>query len=69
MRLGMPSIAEGVETAAELHLLESLGCDAVQGWHIARPLPAAEATVWLRERVDGTVASLLGGTAPQLRAV
>ena len=67
--LGMPAIAEGVETAAELHLLESLGCDAVQGWHIARPLPSDEATVWLRDRVGATVMSLREGTTPQLRAV
>jgi diguanylate cyclase (GGDEF)-like protein len=67
--LGMPAIAEGVETAAELHLLESLGCDAVQGWHIARPLPAAEATLWLRERAPATVVSLREETTPQLRAV
>jgi EAL domain-containing protein (putative c-di-GMP-specific phosphodiesterase class I) len=47
--LGMPAIAEGVETSAELRLLDELGCDAVQGWHVARPLPVDEATAWLRE--------------------
>ena len=54
--LGMPSIAEGVETAAEMRLLESLGCDGVQGWHVARPMPAAEVTTWLRERAARALA-------------
>ncbi len=48
--LGMRSIAEGVETADELRMLKSLGCDGVQGWHIARPMPADDVTAWLQER-------------------
>ena len=44
-------MAEGVETADELAVLEALGCDGVQGWYVARPLPEAEATAWLRERM------------------
>jgi EAL domain-containing protein (putative c-di-GMP-specific phosphodiesterase class I) len=64
--LGMPSVAEGVETAAELHLLESLGCDGVQGWHIAPPLSASDVTLWLQER--GGVAPS-PAAAPRLRAV
>ncbi len=47
----VPSIAEGVETADELGILRSLGCDAAQGWHVGMPMPAAEATEWLRARL------------------
>ncbi|WP_141846849.1 putative bifunctional diguanylate cyclase/phosphodiesterase [Lapillicoccus jejuensis] len=61
--LGMPSIAEGVETAEELAMLETLGCDGVQGWHIARPMPAEQVTAWLHERVPA------GPALPELRAV
>ncbi|MEO3937998.1 EAL domain-containing protein [Dermatophilaceae bacterium Soc4.6] len=57
--LGMRSIAEGVETADELRMLESLGCDGVQGWYIAHPMPAADVTEWLRGR---------SCAVPQLRA-
>jgi diguanylate cyclase (GGDEF)-like protein len=39
-RLGIRVVAEGVETMDQLWLLESLGCDAVQGFLLGRPLPA-----------------------------
>jgi diguanylate cyclase len=39
-RLGMRVIAEGVQTPAELRLLDMLGCDAVQGDLLGQPLPA-----------------------------
>ncbi|MBA5687872.1 putative bifunctional diguanylate cyclase/phosphodiesterase [Rugamonas apoptosis] len=41
--LGLKTIAEGVENTAVLDLLGKLGCDEAQGYHYARPLPAAEA--------------------------
>ncbi|MCW2539594.1 MAG: GGDEF-domain containing protein [Frankiales bacterium] len=47
--LGLPAIAEGVETAEEWDILRSLGCDGAQGWHIAAPMPADKATKWLRD--------------------
>jgi diguanylate cyclase (GGDEF)-like protein/PAS domain S-box-containing protein len=36
--LNMIVLAEGVETSDQLQLLESLGCDQVQGYYVARPL-------------------------------
>ncbi|HEY2042363.1 MAG TPA: EAL domain-containing protein [Jatrophihabitans sp.] len=45
--LGMPAIAEGVETSEEWQVLRTLGCDGAQGWYIARPMPSAQATEWL----------------------
>lgn len=35
--LGMPVVAEGVETAQQLARLQVEGCDIVQGYHIGRP--------------------------------
>jgi len=49
--LEVPLIAEGVETDDQLALLTELGCDAVQGWFVCRPLVAAEAGEWLRTRM------------------
>jgi diguanylate cyclase (GGDEF)-like protein len=40
--LGMRCTAEGVEHAQQLDLLRALGCDAMQGFHLARPCGAAE---------------------------
>jgi diguanylate cyclase (GGDEF)-like protein/PAS domain S-box-containing protein len=35
-------VAEGVETAQQLEILRSLGCDAAQGYHLGRPVAAAD---------------------------
>ncbi|XVU22198.1 putative bifunctional diguanylate cyclase/phosphodiesterase [Actinoplanes sp. CA-054009] len=43
-RFGMQTVAEGIENAAQLHILRTMGCDYAQGFHLSRPLPAAEAT-------------------------
>ena len=40
--LGVPVVAEGVETENQLRLLKNAGCDIVQGYYFSRPLPAAE---------------------------
>lgn len=40
--LNLRVVAEGVENAEVLELLRRLGCDVVQGYHIARPLLATE---------------------------
>lgn len=40
--LGLPVIAEGVETRDQASLLESVGCDLVQGYLYAQPIPKDE---------------------------
>jgi diguanylate cyclase (GGDEF)-like protein len=59
--LKMRVVAEGVETAAQISLLHGQGCDEVQGYYIARPMPAAAMTQVLREglewRFSGDVAA------------
>lgn len=47
--LGIPAIAEGVETEGEWTLLKELGCDGAQGWLIAPPMPAHLATAWITD--------------------
>lgn len=53
-RLGLETVAEGVETPGQHALLAQLGCGHVQGFGIARPMPFDEATVWV-ERLAGRV--------------
>jgi diguanylate cyclase (GGDEF)-like protein len=50
--LGLSTIAEGVETREQLDSLRALGCDEVQGYFFARPMPAREMPGWCR-RFDG----------------
>ncbi len=41
-KLGLGLLAEGVETREQVELLHSIGCDQVQGYYYAKPMPAAE---------------------------
>ncbi len=45
--LGMITIAEGVETAAQAELLRELNCDIAQGYHYARPMDEASLMTYL----------------------
>jgi EAL domain-containing protein (putative c-di-GMP-specific phosphodiesterase class I) len=48
--LGLEVVAEGVEDQASWDLLKSMNCDLVQGWHLARSMPASELAPWLAAR-------------------
>ncbi len=45
--LGLETIAEGVENAAQLERLREMGCDLAQGNHFSEPLSATEAEKYL----------------------
>jgi EAL domain-containing protein (putative c-di-GMP-specific phosphodiesterase class I) len=49
-KLELRTVAEGVETQAELQLMRELGFDEVQGYLIARPMPREDLLRWLRQR-------------------
>ena len=36
------TVAEGIEDQGQLRALRAMGCDHGQGFHLARPMPAAE---------------------------
>lgn len=49
--LKLTTVAEGVETAEQLELVAELGCDVAQGFYVAVPMDADQATVWLKEHL------------------
>ena len=49
-KLRIPAVAEGVETQAEWDLLDTMGCNLAQGFHIARPMEGSEFLQWMRSR-------------------
>jgi diguanylate cyclase len=48
--LNMKVVAEGIEDAACLELLEEMGCDTAQGYFIGRPMPADALRDFMAER-------------------
>lgn len=51
--LGKTVVAEGVETAGQLAILGRLGCNAIQGYHLSPPLPAAAFVKFVRKHAAG----------------
>lgn len=48
-KLGVTIVAEGVETKEDWDLVVGLGVDLVQGYYIAKPMPAAEFLDWTKQ--------------------
>ena len=46
-RLGVETLAEGVESTGEHALLAQLGCDHVQGFGIGKPMPFDQTVAWI----------------------
>ncbi|HEX5580161.1 MAG TPA: EAL domain-containing protein [Gemmatimonadaceae bacterium] len=54
--LGMQTVAEGIEGAAQADGLRRLGCQLGQGYHFARPLPAEALSALLGVQMERAVA-------------
>jgi diguanylate cyclase (GGDEF)-like protein len=69
--LGLTATAEGVETAAQLEDLRSLGCDFAQGFYFAPPLDPDDVLKMLHERSggssDGPLGNVLTPDFPKIR--
>lgn len=46
--LGLKVVAEGVESKELIEKLKSLGCDALQGFQISKPIEARDFTAWYK---------------------
>lgn len=60
-RLGLETLAEGVETRGEHAMLAQLGCTHVQGFGIARPMPFEQTADWVRAHEAGLTEGLAIG--------
>ncbi|KZY31394.1 hypothetical protein A3729_20655 [Oleiphilus sp. HI0043] len=47
-QLGLTVVAEGVENRASWALLETWGCDKLQGYYISRPQNSADFVTWFK---------------------
>jgi EAL domain-containing protein (putative c-di-GMP-specific phosphodiesterase class I) len=45
--MGLRLVAEGVEDASTAASLVAMGVDVLQGYHIARPMPAEDVVTWV----------------------
>jgi EAL domain-containing protein (putative c-di-GMP-specific phosphodiesterase class I) len=61
--LGLRVVAEGVEDERSWRILQDLECDLVQGYFLARPMPAEAMSVWLRDRMASVATRLRAGAA------
>ena len=66
--LSIETIAEGIEEANELSLLQEENCDGGQGFLFARPLDAAATETFLKERWTANAGSAAIPPAPRARA-
>lgn len=57
-KLGIETVAEGIEAPEQVDFLRSIGCDLVQGYVYARPMPAEELEAWMRARHGGEVTQI-----------
>ncbi|HTW19446.1 MAG TPA: bifunctional diguanylate cyclase/phosphodiesterase [Mycobacteriales bacterium] len=67
--LGLRTVAEGVETRDAWDRLAVYGCDAAQGWYLAKGMPADVATEWLQNvRHVGSSPASDGRVLPSARS-
>jgi EAL domain-containing protein (putative c-di-GMP-specific phosphodiesterase class I)/FixJ family two-component response regulator len=67
-KLGLTTVAEGVETMEDWRLLQRYGCQMGQGYLLAKPMPATDLLPWIKEhrkrtpllRAQGTLRSSAG---------
>jgi EAL domain-containing protein (putative c-di-GMP-specific phosphodiesterase class I) len=59
--LGLETVGEGIETVEQLGELRTMGCHIGQGYHLARPMAAEAATLFVQRAAREHVGPLLAG--------
>ena len=67
--LGLRVVAEGVEDEGAWGVLVVLGCDLLQGFLLARPMPGEDMTRWLAEHFDSFATRLRADPTPAAQPV
>ena len=57
--LGMPVIAEGVETAEDVEMIRAAGCQMAQGYYYAKPMPVADFEKYLETYPYGDMRAII----------
>ena len=57
--LGMPVIAEGVETMEDVEMIRAAGCQMVQGYYYAKPMPVADFEKYLETYPYGNMKAII----------
>jgi len=57
--LGMPVIAEGVETKEDVEMVKAAGCQMVQGYYYAKPMPVADFEKYLETYPYGDMKAII----------
>ena len=60
--LSMTVVAEGVETESQLHFLETIQCESVQGYLFSRPIPAGQMSEYLVRHSKSDANQYMKGT-------
>jgi EAL domain-containing protein (putative c-di-GMP-specific phosphodiesterase class I) len=55
----MDVIAEGVETQEQARFIEQIGCQFMQGYLFAKPMPGRDVLAWNAARLNANVLPLL----------
>jgi EAL domain-containing protein (putative c-di-GMP-specific phosphodiesterase class I) len=63
-RVGLKTVAEGIETWHETHKLQAIGCDIGQGYLFAKPMPLGQLIGMMRARLTAAPAAAASQSAP-----
>jgi len=53
--LGLPTVAEGIENAEMLKLMDECGCELGQGYYFGKPMPAQQVDAYVRRDKVGEI--------------
>ncbi|MCV6611244.1 MAG: EAL domain-containing protein [Amphritea sp.] len=60
--MGLSVIAEGIETKAQRRVMKKLNCDQIQGYLVARPMPAESFLLWYQAQLKEVTEAAQSGT-------